>query len=218
MKKIWLRVSVVLYLFKMNRQSKVAQGNATRIAIENDPARFPVAQFSALTTALKAKTDALSLADAATGSGSRDSFAAADLAEQLWDNAMRNVAFGVQTLADANPDQAEEIVRLAALRSRKASQKTKPVNPVQDFSASVTGRGTAILLKLISDNARNTRFEILMTATPDDEKSWAPVANTTARKAMVQGLTNGTRYYFKVRAINNFSVSDFSNVITQIAA
>jgi hypothetical protein len=57
-----------------------------------------------------------------------------------------------------------------------------------------------------------------MSTTPDVDSSWVSVANITARRLLVESLANGTRYYFKVSAINNIGKSIYSNIISQIAA
>ena len=94
----------------------------------------------------------------------------------------------------------------------------QPPNAVVDFQARVTGNGTSIKQIIVSDNPRSTHFEIVMTTAPDKDDSWVSIADITKRKFLVQGLENGIRYYFKVRAINNIGKSMYSNVISQIAA
>ena len=90
--------------------------------------------------------------------------------------------------------------------------------PIEDMRAVITGQGDSIKLLISSDNPRSTHFEVLMTSTPDVDNSWVSVADTTARRLMVEGLTNGTRYYFKARAINNIGRSIYSDVVSQLAA
>ncbi|MFI5218235.1 MAG: fibronectin type III domain-containing protein [Bacteroidia bacterium] len=212
------RVLVALYLNKMNRSEKVTQGTATHDAVTAS-AFFPASpEKTALLTALQTATGDLAAADAATATGSHESFAVADTEELQFDTALRNVSYYVQTKADTAPLQAEEIILAAALKTKKASVKMKPPHPVEEVRAKVTGDGDSIKLYLVSDNPRSTHFEILMTTTPDIETSWASVADITARRMLVQGLRNGLRYYFKVRAINSIGRSIYSEPVSQIAA
>jgi len=216
MKKI-KRTIVALYLNKLNRSEKVTQGTAVQEAIPASPFFVP-AETAPLLAALQTATDNLKDADAETATGSHESFALADSAELQYDTAIRNMAYYVQSKADASPGTAEEIILSAAMKTKKASVKMQPPHPVRDVRAKVTGNGNSIKLYVVSDNPRSTRIEILMTTTPDIESSWVSIANITARRLLVENLVNGTRYYFKVKAINNIGTSIYSNVISQIAA
>ena len=216
MKKI-KRTIAALYLNELSRSEKVTQGTAILEAIPDSP-HFNPAETAPLLATLQTATDNLNDADAETASGSHESFALAESAELQYDTAVRNTAYYVQTKADANPAIAEEIILSAAMKTKKASVKMKPPHPVQDVRAKVTGDGNSIKLYVVSDNPRSTRFEVLMSTTPDIESSWVSIANTTARRLLVENLVNGTRYYFKVKANNNIGTSIYSNVISQIAA
>lgn len=212
------RILAALYLNKMNRSEKVTQGTATHDGVTAS-AFFPVsAEKTALLAALLTANDNLAAADAETATGSHESFAAADAAELQFDLALRNMSYYVQSKADANPEQAEEIILAAAMKVKKSSVKMKPPHPVDDVRAKVTGDGDSIRLYIASDNPRSTHIEILMTTTPAVDTSWVSIADITARKMLVQGLVNGTRYYFKVRAINSIGRSMYSEPISQIAA
>ena len=167
--------------------------------------------------ALLTATGNLAAADAATQSGSHASFSAAAAAELQFDMAFRNVAFYVQKTADADPANDETIILSAALKVKKSSVKMKDPNPII-INAFVVGNGTSIRLKIDSDNPRSTHNEIVMTQTPDDDNSWVAIADITAKKAMINGLKNGERYYFKTRAINSLGKSDYSGVVSQLAA
>jgi predicted phage tail protein len=179
---------------------------------------FPPAETATLLTALQTGVTNLSAADADTESGSHESFALAATAELQFDTAFRNVAYYVQSKADAKPDQAVEIILSAALKTKKSSDKMKAPSPIDNIVAKVTGDGNTIKLLIKTGNPRSTHIEILMTATPDIEGSWQSIADITARRFLVTGLTNGVRYYFKARAINSIGKSIYSNVVSQIAA
>lgn len=212
------RILVALYLNKMTRSQKVTQGNATFDAVTASP-HFPAsAEKSARLTTLHDATAALAAADAATAGGSHESFAIAETAELQFDTELRNMSYYVQTTADSNASLAEEIILSASLKIKKSSSKMKPPTPVDDITAKVTGLGNAIKLHIFSDNPRSTHFEIQMTLTPNDVNSWESIADITARKYMVENLVNGSRYYFRVRAINSIGRSIYSGTISQIAA
>lgn len=212
------RILVSLYLNKMNRSEKVNQGRATHDAITAST-HFPVsAEKTALLLALLTATDNLEQANADTESGSHESYAAADVAELQYDMAYRNIAYYVQTKADAQPALAEEIILSAAMKIKKASVKMKAPTPLNGLRAKVTGDATSIKLRIDTDNPRSTHYEILMTSTPDVDNSWVSIADITARKFLVEGLENGTRYFFKARAINSISKSIYSDVVSQVAA
>jgi hypothetical protein len=217
MKKNWKRIIVVFYLMKLNRGAKVSQGIAVHTAV-NTSTFFPPLEKAPLLTALDTANTNLSLADAATKGRSKLSFEEAYTAELQWDLAYRNVGYFVQTKADQNPDQAQEIITAASLHFKKSSVKMQPPLPVQDFQALVTGEGNRIKLIIVSVSPRSTHFEILMSTTPEAVDSWVSIADITKRKFLVENLINGTRYYFKVRAINNIGKSIYSNVISQMAA
>ncbi|MEO5569283.1 MAG: fibronectin type III domain-containing protein [Bacteroidia bacterium] len=217
MKKVWKRIIVAFYLMKMNRAGKVKQGKAVHDAVD-ESAFFPPVEKAPLLTALDTANTDLSDADAATEGKSSLSFQEAYTAELQWDLAYRNVGYYVQTKADQLPGQAMEIITAADMKFKKSSVKMQPPRPVLGFQARVTGNGDTIKLLIDSDNPRSTHFEIIMTATPVQEDSWVSIADITKRKFIAEHLVNGTRYYFKVRAINNIGKSIYSDVISQIAA
>ena len=218
MKKIIRRILVALRLAELNRSAKVNQGNATVESIIARPDYFPVSESGTLVTALRLATIELSNADAATASGSFEKYSLADQAEEKWDMMMRNTAAYVQQKADANAEIAASIILSAGLKMKKEPVKATVPLPVQDVQAYTTGLGNAIKLTIVSANTYGCRYEVMMTETPNIATSWVAVANVTARKLLIRNLTNGTRYYFKSRAINNVGTSMYSEVISQIAA
>ncbi|MEP7170542.1 MAG: hypothetical protein ABI855_14325, partial [Bacteroidota bacterium] len=182
--KIIKRIIVALYLGNVNRSEKVKQGNAVKAAVAASP-HFTPAETAPLLLVLDAKTIALSVAEAATESGSHESYAIADTAELQYDTAIRNVGYFVQSKADAKPELAEEIILSADMKMKRASVKMKAPRPVQEVGARVTGNGNSIKLLIVSDNPRSTHFEILMTTTPEAEGSWVSIADITKRRFLV---------------------------------
>ena len=217
MKTLIKRLIVAIYLSKLSRSEKAKLGKAVHDAVAASTF-FPPAETATLLPPLQTATNNLLAADAATASGSHQSFALADTAELQFDTTIRNVAYYVQTKADAQPDQAEEIILSADLKVKKSSVKMKAPHPIDDLIARVTGDGNSIQLLVKTINPRSTHIEILMTTNPDDNASWISIADITARKFLMQGLVNGTRYYFKARAINSIGKSIYTNVVSQIAA
>lgn len=212
------RLIVALYLNKVNRSEKVTLGTASHEAIGASPF-FPVsAEKTVLLLALDNGNNNLAEADAATASGSHESFAAARTAELQWDTAYRNCAYYVQTKADADPEQAEQIILAAEMKVKKASVKMKEPSPIEALTAKVTGLGDSIKLHIFSDNPRSTHYEVLMTTTPDVDTSWVSIADITAKTHKVGGLENGARYFFKARAINTIGKSIYCNVVSQVSA
>lgn len=212
------RNQVALYLNRKNRSQKVTFGKAVHPAVTASP-YFPGSpEKTALLLALLTATDALQVANAATATGAHESYAAATSAELQFDMAMRNMSFYVQAKADADLDNAEEIILSAAMQVKKASVKIKIPHPVESMRARVTGDETTLKLYIVTDNPRSTHLEILMTTTPDADDSWMAIADITARRFLVENLVNGTRYFFKARAINSAGKSDYSDVISQVAA
>jgi hypothetical protein len=206
-----------MYLSKLSRSEKAKLGKAVHDAVAASPF-FPPAETAPLLPPLETAITNLLAADAETESGSHQSFALADSAELQFNTTIRNVGYFVQTKADAQPALAEEIILAAALKIKKSSVKIKAPHPLQDLTASVTGDGNSIRLQRKTDNPRSTHIEILMTTTPDDDSSWISIADITARKFTKTGLINGTRYYFKARAINSIGKSIYTNVISQLGA
>ena len=211
------RITVALYLNKVNRSEKVTMGNATHDEV-NTSTNFPAsAEKTALLAAQQTANDNLQAADETTATGSHASYAAAETAELQFDMAIRNTGYYVQKIADASPENTEEIILSAALKVKKSSVKMRDPNPII-INAFVGGNGTSIKLKIDSDNPRSTHNEILMTQTPDVENSWTAIADITAKKFVASELENGVRYHFKARAINSLGRSDYSGVVSQLAA
>lgn len=215
---IFRRVLVVLGLSRLNRANKVKQGKAVHLAMTADPVLYPVLTYGALMATLLLKTDALAAADSATVTGGSPTFDAADIAEDEYDTAIRAIGAALQTNANANPVMAEEIIHGAALKSKRAPVSRVDPQPVDAVEAKVTGLGTVIKLLLLSINPYGTQYEIQMTTTPDVEASWQTLANITAKRYTVTGLENGTRYYFRVCALNSLGKTIFTNEVSQVAA
>lgn len=111
----------------------------------------------------------------------------------------------------------ELIIRSAGMPVSKTREKHPAPAQVSNFIADFTGIPKSILLRWRRP-ANASQFRVYMTLTPENEASWEIIDTISSRKKMVQNLTSGKRYYFKVVAVNAAGVSPDSEIAEAIAS
>ena len=105
---------------------------------------------------------------------------------------LKNLASYVETIANADPDNAENIIQSAGMTVKKAAAR-----PPKVFSATLTKVPGQV--KLNSKAAGKTACYIYqMTTDPNTVTSWQTILTSNNVKDLVNGLASNTRYYFRV--------------------
>jgi hypothetical protein len=111
----------------------------------------------------------------------------------------------VQSIADANEDQAEAIIESAGMNARKRPSRSKA-----DLAASMGPVPGQVILR--AKAGKNTAYEWQLSS--DGGKTWVTIALTNGAKTAVPGLTAGTTYQFRCRRTVRDTTSDWSQVVS----
>jgi len=112
----------------------------------------------------------------------------------------------VQSIADANEDEAEAIIESSGLSARKRPSRSKA-----DLSASMGPVPGQVILRAKAAG-KNTAYEWQLSS--DGGKTWVTIALTNGAKTAVPGLTAGTTYQFRCRRTVRDTTSDWSQVVS----
>jgi hypothetical protein len=115
----------------------------------------------------------------------------------------------VQSIADANPANAEVIVEGAGMKLRTVTLHDKPALSVK--LGSVSG---SVLLAAKSAGDRAAYDWQYST----DQKTWTAIPPTLKAKTSVSGLTSGTLYYFRVQALIKTGEQNWSQVVSLVVS
>ena len=125
-----------------------------------------------------------------------------DAALLVVQNDLRGLKADVQTLADATPANAENIITAAGMKVKKQGAINKQDFTVKDGEVS----GSATLIAKGIDAARGAHDW----AKSDDGINWSSLTPTLAATTVVSGLTRGTIVKFRHRAILKDGPADWS--------
>jgi hypothetical protein len=110
----------------------------------------------------------------------------------------------VQSVANADPSNAETIIKSAGLSIRKTTS-----HPKQAITAK-PGKVSGELL-LVAKSAGRASYDWQSST---DGKTWTSQPSTLQAKTTVQNLTPGTTMYIRHRAVTKTGVGDWSQIIT----
>lgn len=97
----------------------------------------------------------------------------------------------------------------------KTPEKHRDPEPVSKLEAIYTNQEGRI--NLVWERSKKARYyNVWMSA--DGGKQWTMINTTLSRKLMVEALSSGTRYQFKVVAVNVSGSAPASDIATQVAA
>jgi len=139
--------------------------------------------------------------------------AAQNTKEEAHDRIMTQLAAYVESVAGDD----QEIIMSAGLDVRAASApaSSTPSTPL-GLTATVGDREGEIDLSW--DTVRSARsYVIERSADPPTETSWTHAGVSTRSQATIDGLTSGTRYWFRVSVLTTTGQSGWSNPAMKIA-
>ena len=113
----------------------------------------------------------------------------------------------VQSIVNANPENAESIVAQAAMTLRKKGAKSKPSLAVKQ-----TVSGTVSLAAKATKGARMNEWQY----STDGGKTWNDVPPTTQAKTVITGLTPGVSVSYRQRAVTKDGRGDWSPTLSAV--
>jgi hypothetical protein len=166
----------------------------------------PVPPLDTVTTLI----NELEAAQLAAASGGPEDTAHRDVKEHELELALKALAAYVENIANVNPTAAEEIILSAGL-----TVKNRAARVAEDFEVKATGKPGEITV-----SKRHPRFTFVivqMTATPEDESTWATIYSSSRGRFTKSGLNSGTRYYFRAAVHDRDGQGPWSEVKSAIA-
>jgi len=120
---------------------------------------------------------------------------------------MRLLKAYAQSVADANPTEAEAIIRSAGMGVGKKSTRTKPSVGARQGNAP----GRVVLDARALPRPVQYRWQM-----STDQTTWTDLPDTFNASTTVDGLTAATVVYFRLRTITRNGPSDWSAVVNLI--
>jgi hypothetical protein len=115
----------------------------------------------------------------------------------------------VQGVADSNPAAAESIIQSAGMSVKKDTLPTKASFAVKPGSVS----GAVILVAKAPAHRASYDWQQSL-----DQKTWTDLPSTLQAKTEVTGLTPGSVYYFRFRAVTKTGEGDFSQIVSALVS
>jgi hypothetical protein len=197
------RKTVALNLHKQTPTQIVAQSNHF-VTSMTGKAHFPNPN-PALAT-ISAQALALDAAFANSLSRTKGTVGKMHLALKTLSISLKGLAAYVETIANADPDNASIIITEAGMTEKKPI-----IHQAKTFSV-VPGKvqGTAIInIKAVPASS----YSYQMTIDPNLSTSWVTIYAATRVKYVKEGLTSGTRYYFRAAVSTKGKQGNWGNVL-----
>ena len=200
------KIQVVLHLGSKSASQLITDARSYEDGITKNPTVFPNPDPSLATiNTLIANLQATEVTAASRVKGAVQARNAAKKALEL---GMKAMAFYVEKTANANPDQAQTIAKLANMAIKSHSKRTK-----NDFTM-VQGSNTGeVLMEAKSEKGRVT-FNFEISTDISNPANWRSVQNKSVAKALVKGLVSGTRYYGRVSRTDKTGTYQLGQVLS----
>jgi hypothetical protein len=180
-------------------EDEIKYGQTIQAAMTNN-AYFP--NPNPVLAAFVTKLGAYDAAATAAKSRAKGTIAARNAARTDYIGALHSVRGQVQSVADANPENAEAIITSAAMSVKKA-----PVHKPRTFEARQLPVSGSV--ELIT-KAAGQRAAYDWQYSTDGGKTWIDVVSTTRAKTIISGLPAATTVMFRFRALTPKGRSDWS--------
>jgi hypothetical protein len=141
---------------------------------------------------------------------SKTATAAQKAKEEIFDQAMSQLALYVESVAG----QDNELILSVGLDVRGPSAPTSPQPP----TLTVTVGDHDGELDLAWDTVRGARsYVVERSPDPPAESTYTHAAVSTRSRVTIEGLTSGTRYWFRVAAVTSNEQGPWSNPVARVA-
>jgi hypothetical protein len=194
------KIRVALYMTRMSVSEKLNKAKMVLNAISTNANVFasPGAAVSDLVTA----TSELETAWNNAQDGGKSLTAIMHDREEVFDAAMNSLATYVEVVANGDP----EIIHLAGLDVRPAPGRPASVS----FEAKHNGSGSIRLkVKAVNEASYHWGYSV-------DNATWVDAGGTKQSRTVINGLTAGTRYWFRYAIVNKDGQQPWSEPLSII--
>jgi hypothetical protein len=207
------RVRAVLTLPKTKVATLLAIAKAVYNAFQSNQGLLP--QPIPPLPVVQGQIQALDVAQQATSTRARGTAATRNAKRDVLVTSLESWRMYVQTLCDANPEQAEALVAAAAMTIAKVPLHAKPVLAARlgVVSGTVTLEANATLL-VGRGVKKHAAYQWQYSA--DGGKTWTNAPATPLASTTIEGLTPLTTYAFRVAATVSKTVGAWSQAVTLI--
>jgi hypothetical protein len=143
-------------------------------------------------------------AEAKVELGGKSATSARNLAKKTVKRDMQQLLGFVQATADADPDQAEAIIRSAGMSVKRITVRQKNKDEARQGDVS----GTVILIAMFAG-----RRALYQWQWSSDQKTWTNLPTTFITRTGMSGLTPGMTYCFRSQVDTRAGISDWSQVV-----
>jgi hypothetical protein len=193
---------VVLKQSRLSIPEKVEKGRFIITSMTGN-ANFPVPIPDL--TIIAGQINDLETASIAAAGGDVDETANMHAKEHLLDLSLKSLSAYVESIANANPVNAEAITLSAGMEVKSGGTRASV-----DFEVEPTGNPGEV--RLSTKSSPRATFIFQMTTDPVNENSWIPIGQSTRAKMVKGGLLSGVRYYFRVAMIDKNGQNPWSDV------
>ena len=205
------RVRAVLKLPRSKVATLLEIAKAMYNAFQSNPGLLP--QPNPPLPTVQVEIQGLDVAQQATSTKAKGTVAARNAKRAVLVTSLESWRMYVQTLCDANPEQAEAIIAAAGMAVGKVPMRAKPVLGAKlgAVSGSVTLEANAILLV---GRGVKKRAAYNWQYSADGGKTWTSAPATPLASTTIEGLTPLTMYSFRVAATVSKTVGAWSQAVT----
>lgn len=201
------RVIVKLGRAKMSIPHKIENDRFVVTSMTGNPNfTTPAPTLATITAAINALESAYLVAQG----GGVDDTALMYAKEDALDALMKTLGYYVEGIANNNLATSEAIVLSAGLAIKGTSART-----ARDFSL-IQGEHPGEV-KISTAYTKNASYVWEMNTDPTNEAGWTVVGFTTQASFVKNGLTSGTRYYFRVAVVDKNGKGPWSHELNCIA-
>ncbi len=205
------RVRAVLALPKSKPALLLAIAKATYNAFQSSSGLLP--QPTPPLATVQGEITALDVAQQATSTRARGTVATRNAKLALVVTSLESWRTYVQTLCDANPEQAEAIIAAAGMTVAKAPAHAKPILGAKLGVASGSVMLAANATLLVGRGVkRHVTFN--WQASADGGKTWISAPSTPLATTTLEGLTPLTTYAFRVSVTVSKTAGEWSQAVS----
>ena len=204
----YIRIVLVLINFfkKPVSDALVSVGNIITNMTGNANFTSPTPPIATITT----QRDELQEAAEIAKTGNKQERAAVKPKLRILKSSVKQLAGYVETIANANPETAEEVALSSGFPIKRLTPRGKRVFTAENTAIAGTVKVyTGTVKKAIA-------YEFDYTQTPETDTSWIPTETKASATRIVPGLTSGKTYYFRYRVIFRSGPGDWSDNITLV--
>jgi hypothetical protein len=204
---------IKLNLRSLSIPEKIARAQQIVAALTGNPnfaaPHPPLAQVTAAIEALEAASNAAQ----AARQEAKAKTAEQNASEEELDRVVTQLVSHVESIAGGD----EKVIRSAGLDVRAASASASSSPPAPPALTATVGDHDGEI-NLSWETVRGARsYTIERSPDPPTESTWVHAGLSTRSKTTIEGLTSGTRYWFRVAALTNNGQTPWSNPAMKIA-